>query len=133
MNIPITDSIMRIDTSRDNFNMQDIENRRFMFSPKTATLILGYQYRNGELVSSHADEYASTGISEPFDDFVRGWIGTSKEYTDGVIHFAPSVSEKISHFLKRRLIRLKCLRITEQEKIRLFVGSAELGSSLFQI
>ena len=28
------------------------------------------------------------------DVFVRGWIGTSKEYTDGVIHFAPSVSEK---------------------------------------
>ena len=94
MNIPITDTIMRIDTSRDNFNMQDIENRRFMFNPKTATLILGYQYRNGELVSSHADEYASTGTDEPFDDFVRGWIGTSKEYTDGVIHFAPSVSEK---------------------------------------
>ena len=94
MNIPITDSIMRIDTNRDNFNMQDIENRRFMFNPKTATLILGYQHRNGELVSSHADEYASTGTGEPFDDFVRGWIGTSKEYTDGVIHFAPSVSEK---------------------------------------
>ena len=94
MNIPITDSIMRIDTRRDNFNMQDIENRRFMFNPKTATLILGYQYRNGELVSSHADEYASTGTGELFDDFVRGWIGTSKEYTDGVIHFAPSVSEK---------------------------------------
>ena len=94
MNIPITDSIMRIDTNRDNFNMQDIENRRFMFNPKTATLILGYQYRNGELVSSHADEYTSTGTGEPFDDFVRGWIGTSKEYTDGVIHFAPSVSEK---------------------------------------
>ena len=32
MNIPITDSIMRIDTNRDNFNMQDIENRRFMFN-----------------------------------------------------------------------------------------------------
>ena len=94
MNIPITDTIIRIDTSRDNFNMQDIENRRFMFNPKTATLILGYQYRNGELVSSHADEYASTGTDEPFDDFVRGWIGTGKEYTDGVIHFAPSVSEK---------------------------------------
>lgn len=133
MNIPITDSIMRIDTSRYNFNMQDIENRRFMFNPKTATLILGYQHRNGELVSSHAAEYASTGTGEPFDDFVRGWIGTSKEYTDGVIHFAPSVSEKILRFLKRRLIRLKCLRITEQEKIRLFEGSAELGSSLFQI
>ena len=94
MNIPITDSIMRIDTNRDNFNMQDIENRRFMFNPKTATLILGYQYKNGELVSSHAGEYASAGTGEPFDDFVRGWIGTSKEYTDGVIHFAPSVSEK---------------------------------------
>ena len=94
MNIPITDTIMRIDTSRDNFNMQDIENRRFMFDPKTSTLILGYQYRNGELISSHADEYAKAGASELFDDFVRGWIGTSKEYTDGVIHFAPSVSEK---------------------------------------
>ena len=94
MNIPITDSIMRIDTSRDNFNMQDIENRRFMFDPKTSTLILGYQYRNGELISSHADEYAKAGASELFDDFVRGWIGTSKEYTDGVIHFALSVSEK---------------------------------------
>ena len=98
MNIPITDSIMRIDTSRNNFNMQDIENRRFMFNPKTATLILGYQYRNGELVSSHADEYASAGTGELFDDFVRGWIGTSKEYTDGVIHFAVCFRKKYHTF-----------------------------------
>ena len=98
MNIPITDSIMRIDTSRNNFNMQDIENRRFMFNPKTATLILGYQYRNGELVSSHADEYASAGTGELFDDFVRGWIGTSKEYTDGGIHFAVCFRKKYHTF-----------------------------------
>ena len=61
-------SIFRLVSS----NSYAYENRRFMFNPKTATLILGYQYRNGELVSSHADEYASAGTGELFDDFVRG-------------------------------------------------------------
>lgn len=26
-----------------------------------------------------------------FDDYLRGWIGTSKSYPCGVIHFAPAV------------------------------------------
>ena len=72
MNIPITDSIMHIDTSRDNFNMPEIENRRFMFNPKTSTLILGYQHKGGKLLSSHANEHGKAGTGESFDDFVRG-------------------------------------------------------------
>ena len=37
--IDIVKGIMRIDTRTENFNMQDIENRRFMYSPQTGTLL----------------------------------------------------------------------------------------------
>lgn len=48
---------MRIDTGQTAFDMQQIENRRFMYQPQTGTLILGYQYKGNHLASSHADEH----------------------------------------------------------------------------
>ena len=29
-----------------------------------------------------------------FDDYVRGWVGTGKDYPHGVIHFAPNVDDR---------------------------------------
>ena len=91
--IPIVPEIMRID-------MQQIGNRRFLFNPKTGVLVLGRQYQETSLVNaSHAVELADAGITKDFDDFVRGWIGTGRNYPKGVIHFAPCVdSGNISLF-----------------------------------
>lgn len=91
----ITKELMRIDTRRQMIDMQQIDNRRFMYNPKTGILVLGYQYAaTSTLVSSHASELADAGITKGYDDFVRGWIGTGGDYPKGVIHFAPCVDER---------------------------------------
>ncbi len=93
--IPITADIMRIDTKTQMIDMQQIDNRRFMYNPKTGVLVLGRQYVKTSLViASHAVELADAGVTKGFDDFVRGWIGTGGNYPKGVIHFAPSVDER---------------------------------------
>ncbi len=83
---------MRIDTNSFSFDIHKIDNRRFMFNPQTGTLILGYPYSGRKLQSSHAEEHAAADTGEVFDDFIRGWIGTGRNYKDGVIHFAPGIS-----------------------------------------
>ena len=93
--IPIVPEIMRIDTRTQAIDMQQIGNRRFLFNPKTGVLVLGRQYQETSLVNaSHAVELADAGITKDFDDFVRGWIGTGRNYPKGVIHFAPCVDKR---------------------------------------
>lgn len=71
--IPIVPEIMRIDTRTQAIDMQQIDNRRFMFSPKTGVLVLGRQYKETSFVNaSHAVELADAGITKDFDDFVPG-------------------------------------------------------------
>ena len=43
--IPIVPEIMRIDTGTQAIDMQQIDNRRFLFNPKTGALVLGKQRR----------------------------------------------------------------------------------------
>lgn len=89
--VEIVRGLMSIDTNTEYFDMQDIENRRFMYSPQTGTLLLGVQYSSNAIFYSHAEEHHKIGVREDFDRFVRGWIGTGKDYKDGIIHFAPIV------------------------------------------
>ena len=89
--VEIANGLLLIDTNHTTFDMQAIQNRRFMFSPQTGELILGRQYRGNALVKSHAEEHGESGAKAPFDSFLRGWIGTGKQYKDGVIHFAPAI------------------------------------------
>ena len=98
--IPIVPEIMRIDTRTQAIDMQQIDNRRFLFNPKTGVLVLGKQFgKTKGLPGSHAEELAAAGIIKDFDSFVRGWIGTGRNYPKGVIHFAPCVdSGNISLF-----------------------------------
>lgn len=92
-NIQIGKGLMLIDAGRQAFDMQDIDNRRFMYHPQTATLIFGPQRPGGNfIVGSHAEEHGKSGSNVPFDEFTRGWIGTGRSYKDGVIHFAPDIS-----------------------------------------
>ena len=84
-------ALMLLDTRSMSFDMREIDNRRFMFSPQAGELILGRQYRGGQLYKSHAEEHFDSGAKAPFDSFIRGWIGTGRDYPDGVIHFAPNI------------------------------------------
>lgn len=92
--VDISDNLMVLDTNKNAINMLCIDNRRFMFSPKTGELILGKQYHKRGIIKSHAEEYASSGARADFDSFVRGWIGTGKSFKNGVIHFSPPIDEK---------------------------------------
>ena len=55
--VPIERRMMILDMKAHSFNMQEIENRRFMYNPKSGVLILGYQYeKTNSLLGSHADD-----------------------------------------------------------------------------
>ncbi len=84
----ITEKISIAKADEDKFDMMTFENRRFMYNPKTGTIVFG---KDGELNGSHGAEFGITGCDEAYDDFVRGWIGVGKEYPHGVIHFAPNI------------------------------------------
>lgn len=109
--IPIVLQIMRIDTRTQAIDMQQIDNRRFLFNPKTGVLVLGKQFgKTKGLPSSHAEELAAAGIIKDFDSFVRGWIGTGRNYPKGVIHFAPSVDETNTKLFDRAFDTLEMFR-----------------------
>ena len=98
--MPVVPAMMKLDVAVQAFDMQDISNRRFMYNPKTGILVLGQQYgKTRGLPGSHADDLTQAGIKNGFDDFVRGWVGTGKNYPAGIIHFAPNVdAQNISLF-----------------------------------
>ena len=101
---------MLLDTHRATFNIQQIQNRRFMFQPETGTLILGYQYKGNRLASSHAEEHFDSGTKEPFDSFIRGWVGTGKDYKNGIIHFAPNIDSSNAEIFDKAFSVLEMFR-----------------------
>lgn len=62
-----------------------------MYNPQTGILILGDEAYGKSIAGSHAQEFYDSQAGGCFDDYLRGWIGTSKSYPRGVIHFAPAV------------------------------------------
>lgn len=109
--IEIAADIMRIDTFTQAIDMQQIDNRRFLFNPRTGVLVLGRQYKETSVVNaSHAVELADAGITKDFDDFVKGWIGVGGAYPYGVIHFAPCVDERNPGLFDRAFDTLEMFR-----------------------
>ena len=135
----ISKSIMLINTAKQYFNMQLIDNRRFMYNPKTNTLILGKQYlkNSKKIFSNHAEEHATVEKIEPYDDFIKGWIGTSKSLDNGVIHFAPQISQSDIEEFDAGFMTLKMFSengATNKTVIRGFPGSWEQPlSNIIQI
>ena len=102
--IPIVPEIMRIDTRTQAIDMQQIDNRRFMYNPDTGLLVLGRQYAVTSLMdSSHAGELAAAGITKDYDAFVRGWVGAGGDYPVGVVHLRPAWMQGILNYLTGRL------------------------------
>lgn len=89
----IEDSLMIIRTRLENINILQIKNRRFMYNIQSGILILGNEAYGKNIRSSHSKEFYTSGAEGCFDDYMRGWIGTSKNYPDGIFHFAPAVSK----------------------------------------
>lgn len=64
-----------------------------MYNTQSGILILGNEAYGKNIRSSHAEEFYTSEAEGPFDDYMRGWIGTSKNYPNGIFHFAPAVSK----------------------------------------
>ena len=84
--------LMVNDVKREIIDILQITNRRFMYNPQTGTLILGDEMYGKSICSSHAQEFHASQAEGRFDDYLRGWIGVSKSYPHGIVHFAPAVS-----------------------------------------
>ena len=102
--VEIIPGLMKLDVKKEYIDIQKIGNRRFMYCPATGILVLGVQYPDDSpIVFSHAQELAEAGITSGFDSFVRGWIGTGKEYPNGVIHFAPNIDPRNAKLASRAI------------------------------
>lgn len=76
-------SLMVVDTKREIIDILQITNRRFMYNPQTGILILGDEAYGKSIAGSHAQEFYDSQAGGCFDDYLRGWIGTSKSYPRG--------------------------------------------------
>ena len=63
-----------------------------MYDPQTGILLLGDETYGKSIRSSHAQEFHDSQAGGRFDDYLRGWVGTSRQYPRGIVHFAPAVS-----------------------------------------
>jgi len=68
-----------IKTSEINFDVKDLDMRRFWYSPKYDEWIFGIAADNDDS-DSHADEFTKTEHSGEFDDYTRGFIGNSPAF-----------------------------------------------------
>lgn len=84
--------LMVINVKREIIDILQIANRRFMYNPQAGILILGDEMYGKSICSSHAQEFHASKAEGRFDDYLRGWIGVSRNYPHGIIHFAPAVS-----------------------------------------
>lgn len=67
------------------------DNRRFMFDAQVGEMLLGIA-RGSPTNGSHATEYFDVrGTNDGYDRNLRGWVGMSGSYRNGVIHFSPPV------------------------------------------
>lgn len=79
-------SLMVVNVRWEIIDVLRITNRRFMYDPQTGVLLLGDEIYGKSIRSSHAQEFHDSQAGGRFDDYLRGWVGTS------IVHFAPAVS-----------------------------------------
>lgn len=82
-------SLMVVNVRLEIIDALRITNRRFMYDPQTGILLLGDETYGKSIRSSHAQEFHDSQAGGCFDDYLRGWIGTSRQYPRGIVHFAP--------------------------------------------
>ena len=83
--ISFENSLLLIDTKNVSFDMQEIENRRFMYSPQSGELIIGKQYKIKDVSGGGAKLWTLQGnVFTPV--FVQTGItdGTHTEILSGV-------------------------------------------------
>ena len=85
--VSIIHTAMRIDTNIQYFDLFDIKNRYFMYSPE-GELILNTEKRYSDDPDNVARKVDAW--SDPYT--IRGYIGgASSKYKNGIIHFSPPI------------------------------------------
>ena len=95
--VDITNGIMRIDTNTETFDIQQIQNRRFMYNPQTGTLILSVQTQCNDYFYRCDARRPRYGGRRNFEGYISGWIN------GGNIHFLPSVPTSVRSFYNKAL------------------------------
>ena len=95
--------LMVINVKWEIIDILQITNRRFMYNPQTGTLILGDEIYGKTICSSHSQEFHASRAEGCFDDYLRGWIGTSKATLTGLSILPPpsswnSSTEGLTHY-----------------------------------
>ena len=121
----LTAALMLLDTRSMSFDMREIDNRRFMFSPQAGELILGRQYRGGQLYKSHAEEHFDSGAKAPFG------AGSAQAGTTWTVLFtSPRIlAQTISPPLTMRFPPCKCSAKTARREIPSCAALGASGSS----
>ena len=123
------DNPMVADLNKQKVDFSNVGNRRFMYNPKTGTFFLGKEDGKGNgIVSSHSEEFHQAGITEDFDDFVRGWLGYNRStYRHGIIHFAPNIIKpQFNRGFDTLQVLIKQTGIDGMTKVRGFVSFGEI-------
>lgn len=120
--IDISNSIIALDTRQQSFDLKQVKNRRFMYSSKHHTLILGGSEDGRRITSTHAQEFHQIEVNGCFDDYIRGWIGqNSSDYKQGIIHFAPYIhTDNMDEGISCLVMFLKAKGFGRNSKIRGF-------------
>lgn len=96
--IELNEGVTLLNTRTETFDINDIQNRRFMYSRKHHTLLLGDSESGLTITGSHAEEFKNSKAPGSFDDYIRGWIGYNESnYKSGIIHFAPEINNHSLH------------------------------------
>ena len=82
--------LMVINVKWEIIDILQITNRR-LCTIRKRELNLGDEIYGKTICSSHSQGVPCVKSRRLFDDYLRGWIGTSKSYLTGIIHFAPAV------------------------------------------
>ena len=69
--------IVTLDTNWERFDLAEIDCRRFLYNPRTGTLVFGKETEYSlNAPENHAEEFYQARVpgGERFDEFARGWI-----------------------------------------------------------
>lgn len=90
--VELIEGVMVIDTRMQSFDLKQVKNRRFMYSSKHHTLVLGDPKAGRKIIGSHSQEFHQAKVKGLFDEYIRGWIGrNTSDYKEGIVHFAPQL------------------------------------------
>lgn len=94
--IVLRNDTMQIDLQKQEIDLKEIHNRKFLYNPDIGKLLLSAEYGPGfkPVLGVDIEHFVMPAHR---DQFICGWVGTSSEYPNGIIHFTPSAHFDTKH------------------------------------